>query len=174
MNMEDSHPIPRRPDGTFAPGHPGKQPGTISKAKRKLRELVEAEAGGDPLPVRMVRIGKRAEDQGEDALALTAYAAAAQYTYGKVKPREDVSEGEGTALEKGVSYKIVGPHEDPTPDSPGQRVLIDPTRHPEDGIVSDNAWSDENGELRRVRFLVPGTPRHDEPGTIRVDFNDAQ
>ncbi|MCA9001374.1 MAG: hypothetical protein KDB61_05590 [Planctomycetes bacterium] len=163
----------RNADGTFAPGNPGKAPGTLTKARRKLRELVEAEAEGDPLPVRMVRIGKRAEDQGEDALALTAYAAAAQYTYGKVKPREEANEGEGTGLPRGTSFKIVGPHEDPTPEYPGQRVLIDPTRHEGDGVTSDRGWVDRSGEFHRIRFVKSGSGSEEDPGTTRIDFRDA-
>jgi len=77
--------IPRKEDGTFAPGHPGKKKGTLSKATRKLLELVEQEAGGVPLPVLMVRIGIRAADQGDGMLALAAFARAAQFVYSRPK-----------------------------------------------------------------------------------------
>lgn len=107
----------RNADGTFAPGNPGKAPGTLTKARRKLRELVEAEAGGEPLPVRMVRIALRAEDEGDLGLALTGYAAAAQYAYAKPKA-VDVSE------ERLPRVAILGPN-DPEPDpSEGPVVLV--------------------------------------------------
>lgn len=150
-------PIPRKTDGTFAPGHPGKQPGTISKAKRKLRELVEAEAEGDPLPVRMVRIGRRAEEQGEYALALTAYAAAAQYTYSKPKSPATQSQ-QGDELSKGASYKVVAFDEDPSPDYPGQRILVDPNRSVEEGIVKEIGHVGNEGQLKTFtirRSIVP-------------------
>jgi hypothetical protein len=73
-------------------------PGSGSKKttfaeKRQLRELVEAELDGDPIPVRIVRVFKKLENLGYDnrdnvKLMLEALGEAAQYCYPKLKQAE--------------------------------------------------------------------------------------
>lgn len=63
----------------------GRQTGTPNAVTASLREQVEQAAGGTPLPVLLAEIGAKAMQQGDDQLALAAFAKAATYVYPRLQ-----------------------------------------------------------------------------------------
>ena len=62
----------------------GRKEGAPNKATSTIREQVEQEAG-TPLPVLLVRIGIRAMNEGDHALAVNALSKAAGYVYPRLQ-----------------------------------------------------------------------------------------
>lgn len=101
----------------FKPGCPrppgaGRKKGQPNKVSAALRELVDAELGGDPIPVKLARIAKRLENDELPEmieLAIKAYGEAAPFCYPKLKAIEH----SGTVTQQQISLEI---HTKPIPD----------------------------------------------------------
>lgn len=92
--------------------------GTPNKATSSLSDAVEAEVGA-PLPVLLARIGKRAMDAGDDALAVNAFSKAAAFIYPRlqaVAPPEEpytfppvvikFADGTGNVITQGETHHV--------------------------------------------------------------------
>jgi hypothetical protein len=63
----------------------GRKKGSINKTSRTMRELMEAETGGVPVPVLLLRQGLKYDREGFAAESVSAISKAAEYGYPKLR-----------------------------------------------------------------------------------------
>lgn len=113
--------------GRFVKGHAGYRQQDRHKVQREARERVLA-TGCNPLEA-LVRVGRKAEDNGELAIAAACYKELASYCYPKPRPPKD----DGDVIEGRVMVvSMVGAERD------DQAELVGAEQDASDGVHGSN------------------------------------